>query len=106
MARFAPIYMTVYDGLATLGALTLSNDALTVATATSGSAVGDIGGVTSESVVTIGGADAASFEVVDGELLVGDAALEAGSYEIELIETNDEATNSPSATPFTITVTA
>lgn len=101
----APFTISVQAAPITLGALTLSN--LTFAAgAAAGTVIGIIGGATPGSVITVGPADGRLAISSDGKLVAGLSASTAGNINVTLYETLPGATNSPRATPFTLTVSA
>lgn len=105
MAKYAPIYMSVYDGPDfVLGNLTLST--LTFEdSAQVGDVIATIDGMaeTDSTLEIIEGGDA--FEI-DGDELKLKAVQSAGTITLKIQETNNYATNSPKVTEFSIEVTA
>jgi len=108
--KYAPVYMSVYDGpeYGPLGPLTLSNDEIG-ADAEAGDTIGTISGMadSSDSVLTLVD-DGNGAVVLDGaDLKVGSAELEVGTFDVIVRETN-YYTTPPNVrdTTFTITVTA
>lgn len=110
MAKFAPIYMTVYDGNVTLVDLVLSNDEVDISDgeADPGDVVGVISGQQTGSTLSLTGTDAARFAIVGSNLTVGGSALTADTYDINIRETNPDASNEDEyhETAFTITAVA
>lgn len=110
MARFAPVYMTVYDGLITLAELELSNDEVDVSDgeADPGDVVGVISGVKPGSTLSLTGTNADRFAIVGSNLVVGATALTADTYNVNVRETNADADNEDGylETPFVITAVA
>lgn len=108
MARFAPVYMSVYDGLVTLPNLVLSDNSLAVADADPGDIVGELSGMSPGSTLSLTGTDANRFALSGSNLVVGATALTAGTYNVIVRETNADADNEDGYydTAFVITVTA
>lgn len=105
MARFAPVYMTVYDGIV-VGALTLSA-ATFVDDDVEDTAIGTISGMSdSGSVLTIDPPDGRVKIINDDELVVGADAAVAGDFDITVRETYPNTTIDTKDTVLTITVTA
>lgn len=96
-------YTTEYDTVA-LAALDLDNLTVTDAAALE-DPVGEVTGQTAGSTLSLTDDAGGLFALVDGVVEVADV-LVADDYEIEITETFEGYTNSPRATPLTITVTA
>lgn len=106
MAKFAPIYMSVYDGPeGSLDALVIDNASFAKGAAED-TPIGTLSGMMdADSVVSIVGGDG---EVkLDGDaVLVGpNAPTEAGTFSVTFRETNAYGDNSPLDTEIEFTVT-
>lgn len=106
MTKYAPIYMSVYDGTDfSLVDLALSADTFVVGTA-AGTVIGTLTNMQAEdsqlSIVETDG-----YAALDGDdLVVGPTASAEGTFDVTVRETNIYGDNSPHDTTFTITVTA
>lgn len=105
MTKYAPIYMSVYDGSYSLTDLTLDNDTFTEG-AVAGTVIGAISGAQPEdsTLSIVGGTDEAALDGSD--LVVGDTVAAAGTFDVTVRETSKYGENSPHDTTFTITVSA
>ena len=108
MGKFAPVYMTVYDGPDfALDDLTLTA-ATFAANAAEDTAIGTLEGMQEEDSVLSLVDDASGAVKLDGnDLVVGaTATTEAGTLNVTVRETNIYGSNNPHDTELEITVTA
>lgn len=105
MAKYAPNYMSVYDGPDyALSALTLSANTM-AANAAENTVVGNIvGAQTEDSVLTLANDDGGRFKLVGLSVRAGATASGAGTRTIVVRETNPYGSNSPRDTSLNITV--
>lgn len=102
MGQYAPVYMTVYDGI-TLGVIG-SSDVSFPSTDPAGTVIGAITGKTEGSAleITVGGANVA---IVGTNFVVGATPPAAGPLAVTVRETKADADNSPVDTVINFTVT-
>lgn len=107
MAKFAPTYMSVYDGV-DLAALTLDDSTFAAADAV-GVTIGNIVGKTAGSTLSYYDPDDDDYVTIDAlalKVAAGGAAASAGTIDIIIRETHPNSDPGYRDTPFTLTITA
>lgn len=106
MAKYAPVYMTVYDGIdIILEDLDLDTNEVALASPQN-TPVGNILNATDGSTLSMTVTDGGRFKLVGSQVQVGATALTGGNRNVTVRETLSGAENNPHDTVLTIAVTA